>query len=141
LFSFSAGGVYLSKVLRERPSYVRSIVAYYSALDLNEFKELLGDKLSAEQLQKQSPAAQLDTGNTALMPMLIVKAARDREDINRSIDRFVAKAHQHNANIEMLVHPQGQHGFDVLDDDAHTRTIIKRTLEFMQTTLEQRFKA
>lgn len=37
--------------------------------------------------------------------------------------------------IEVLVHPQGRHGFDVLDDDARSREIIARTIEFLRARL------
>ena len=35
-----------------------------------------------------------------------------------------------------MTHPQGRHGFDILDDDARSRAIIRRTLEFLRAALE-----
>jgi hypothetical protein len=34
-------------------------------------------------------------------------------------------------------HPNGMHGFDILNDDARTREIIKATLAFLQEHLRQ----
>ena len=63
--------------------------------------------------------------------MLVARAGLDRPVFNDAIDRFVAEAVQRGATIELLTHPRGQHGFDVLDDDDRSREIVARTLAFM----------
>lgn len=35
-------------------------------------------------------------------------------------------------------HPNGQHGFDIFNDDARSREIIKATLAFMHEHLDAR---
>jgi hypothetical protein len=34
-----------------------------------------------------------------------------------------------------MTHPGGQHAFDILDDVARSHEIIKRTIEFLKTSL------
>jgi hypothetical protein len=34
-------------------------------------------------------------------------------------------------------HPTGRHGFDILDDDARSREIIARTLDFLKARLQE----
>jgi dienelactone hydrolase len=63
--------------------------------------------------------------------MLVARAGRDRPVFNDAIDRFVADAVQRGATIDFFTHPDGQHGFDVLDDDDRSREIVARTLAFM----------
>jgi hypothetical protein len=52
--------------------------------------------------------------------------------MNNSIDRFVAHALTRNADITLLNHPAGVHGFDNQNDDARSREIIKTSIAFMQ---------
>lgn len=47
-------------------------------------------------------------------------------------DWFLENARKYNYTAELLVHPQGVHGFDYANDDEHTREIIGRTLEFIR---------
>ena len=70
------------------------------------------------------------------LPMLLVRAGRDRYSvILNSIDRFAAYAFQQNLQVTVLNYPEGQHAFDVKDDTAETRAIIKQTLDFFRTHL------
>jgi hypothetical protein len=55
--------------------------------------------------------------------------------LNGTIDRFIAAALAHNAPLEALNHPEGRHGFDILDDDPRSREIAARTIEFLGTHL------
>ena len=50
-------------------------------------------------------------------------------------DRFVQEALARNAPIDVLNHPEGRHGFDILDDDDRSREVIARTLEFLRARL------
>ena len=45
---------------------------------------------------------------------------------------FVENAQKYNYLVELLVHPQGLHGFDFANDDEYTRRIIDKTLEFIK---------
>jgi len=39
------------------------------------------------------------------------------------------------ATLDLLNHPEGRHGFEILDDDARSRQIIRRTLDFLRDRL------
>jgi hypothetical protein len=52
-----------------------------------------------------------------------------------TIDRFVNEALSANLSIELMNHPLGQHGFDILDPDARSREILARTIEFVRSSL------
>jgi dienelactone hydrolase len=68
-------------------------------------------------------------------PLLIARAGRDHPFLNASLDRFVERALASNATLDLLTHPQGRHGFDILDDQPRTREILTRTLDFLKTHL------
>jgi acetyl esterase/lipase len=118
VFAFSGGVPYgVAAAMRGSPPYVRCIVAYYGDLDrpLSQWKE--------------GPVEQV-------APMLIVMAARDEAVPANRITPFVDYATAAGAHVELLVHPSGVHGFDILNDDEQSRDIIKKTLQFFQTHLE-----
>jgi acetyl esterase/lipase len=131
LWAFSAGGAYLGRPLRDRPDYLRCVVAYYAVMDLTTIPDLVSDKLTPEQLREHSPVSHLAQDEPPLPPILVAKAGRDREDINGTIDAFVREAARRDLPVELLVHEEGRHGFDVMDDDQRTRAIIERTLAFI----------
>jgi acetyl esterase/lipase len=70
-----------------------------------------------------------------LPPLLVVRAGRDRPDLNRSIDTFVAAAKAAALPVELVEHPDGHHAFDVLDDTDASRDAIRRVLEFLRRQL------
>ena len=50
-------------------------------------------------------------------------------------DRFVARALELDLDVRLYNHPTGQHGFDVRDDDARSREIIRAALDFFASAL------
>ena len=74
----------------------------------------------------------LEAKPEALPPIFIARAGLDSPRINESIDHFVQDAAARSVSVETMDHPQGQHGFDVLDDDDRTREIVVCTLEFVK---------
>jgi hypothetical protein len=40
-----------------------------------------------------------------------------------------------NATLDFANHPQGRHGFDILDDDERSHEIIARAAAFVKTHL------
>jgi dienelactone hydrolase len=114
VFAFSGGVPYgVAAAMRGSPAYVRCIVAYYGDLDrpLSQWKE--------------EPVEQV-------APLLIVMAAKDEAIPANRITPFVDYATAVGAQVELLVHPSGVHGFDMLNDDEQSRDIIKHTLEFLR---------
>jgi hypothetical protein len=53
--------------------------------------------------------------------------------LNEAMDLFIQNALKKNACMDVLNHATGQHGFDCRDDNARTRDILRRTIEFIHT--------
>jgi acetyl esterase/lipase len=65
-------------------------------------------------------------------PLLVVRAGLDHPDLNRTIDGFVAAATDRGLPVELVRHPDGHHGFDVVDDSDTSRAVIRRILGFLR---------
>ena len=111
LWYFSGGGLLMTPMLLDRPDYVRCMLAFYAYLQPVE-------------MQVRSKGAGL--------PIFIARAGLDQRMINETIDSFVQEALAGNAMLEVMNHPAGRHGFDVLDDDERSREIIARAVAFAQ---------
>jgi len=121
LWVFSGGGSLMSRFLRDTPESVRAFVAYYAALHAK----------TAE----YSAANALAENSGRVPPMLIARAGLDTPEMNGAIDHFIAAALEKNAEVDVMNHPAGQHGFDFRDDNARTREILARTVEFIRQRL------
>jgi acetyl esterase/lipase len=135
LWAFSGGGPFLSQALRERWPFVRAIVAYYAVLDLQVPPPGAGGDVSEVTRREFSPLHHLAAAGEKTPPLLVARAGRDNPWLNATIDRFVQEALARNASLELMTHPAGQHGFDILDDDDRSREIIARTLDFLKRRL------
>jgi len=134
LWAFSGGGPFLSLALREGAPVLRALVAYYAALDLREKPPGPAAPISDEDRLALSPAHHVESGRR-VPPVLVARAGLDHPFLNATIDRFIAVALARNAPLEAINHPDGRHGFDILDDDPRTREIAARTIEFLRTHL------
>ena len=74
---------------------------------------------------------------SADIPLFIVKAGKDDAFLNIKLDKFVEKAREANIPLEFVDYKDGIHGFDVWQDTDESREIIKQTLEFMNTYLQE----
>ena len=135
LWAFSGGGPFLAASLRERPGWLRAVVAYYAVLDLQEPLPGADSGISPELRQAFSPAHALGEDARSAPPILVARAGLDNAWINSGIDRFVQAAMAGGATLDLLNHPAGRHGFDILDDDARSRQIIRATFEFLRDHL------
>jgi acetyl esterase/lipase len=136
IWTCSAGGPFgLRAALRNPAPYVRCVVSYYAIMDLQQFRSQVPPEVSDETLREFSPVRYLSTDRARIAPLFVARAGRDRPELNESIAGFVREALANNITLDFMNHPNGQHAFDMLDDDARTREIIQRTLEFMQTHL------
>jgi dienelactone hydrolase len=104
-------------------------VAYYGPMDVRPYGR---DPVLAE----VSPAALLEDG-VPLPPLFVGRAALDDEELNTSVDDFVNEAWDRSLEVALADHPDGHHGFDVVDDDARSREIIGETLAFLARHLAQ----
>ena len=115
---FSAGvQVAMLPALKGELGTLRCAVGYYGPLHA--------------ELEQLSPLAHLRKGAP---PTLVAKAGRDNPAINRSIDRYVARARTIGARVELIVQPTGPHGFETTKDER-TRTVLRRTLSFLRAHL------
>jgi dienelactone hydrolase/catechol 2,3-dioxygenase-like lactoylglutathione lyase family enzyme len=67
------------------------------------------------------------------LPVLLVRAGLDRPPLNASIDALAAAAAAQNAPLTMVNHPTGHHAFEVIDDNAMTRSVIDQTIDFVKS--------
>lgn len=149
LWAISAGGIFLSEPLRDRPAYVSALVGYYVQLDLRNARRAAPASVSDETLRNFSPVYYLEKAtavqpepsassgpgksNQIFPPMFIARAGLDNADLNDGLDRFVQLALKNNVSLELFNHPNGHHGFDIEDDNERSREILKRTIEFIRT--------
>jgi hypothetical protein len=121
--------------MRDRPAYVRCLVAFYAFLDIQQ-SELHQKYETPEALKSYSPIKYLANDPGKIAPMFIARAGLDDiPTLNDSIDRFVHEAISRNATITVANHPHGVHGFDIQTDDDRSREIIRSVLAFMKTNL------
>ena len=111
------------------------MVAFYAVLDLSERPPGTPDAIDDETLRQLSPLHHLQVESARVAPILVARAGLDHPFLNASIDRFVQQALVENASLDLFNHPAGRHAFDILDDDARSREIIARTIEFLRARL------
>jgi acetyl esterase/lipase len=135
VWAFSGGGPFLSLALTGALPSARALVAYYAALDLQEKPPNASTALTDENRRDFSPIHHVLTLAGKVPPVLVARAGLDAPFLNAGIDRFVQAALSANVSLDVLNHPTGRHGFDILDDDARSREIIARTLDFLRVRM------
>ena len=69
-------------------------------------------------------------------PMLFVRAGRDHfPGLNEALDKVVARALARNLPLSLINHATGGHGFDLDENTAISRGIVKQVLAFLQLHL------
>jgi acetyl esterase/lipase len=126
VWTVSAGSLFMSQ------PYLRSIVAYYPQLDLQDQRKAAPASVTDETLRDFSPLYHLERSGKNVPPMFIARAGLDDASLNGGIDRFVQVALSKNLTIDLFNHPTGQHGFDIEDNNDRSRQIIMRTIEFIK---------
>ncbi|MGD2114283.1 MAG: alpha/beta hydrolase [Acidobacteriota bacterium] len=133
VWSCSAGPpVVLPTLLREPPPYVRCLAVCYGVMDLEPAAERVEDAAVKAALRAASPLEALRASGGNVPPMLIARAGADNPRLNRGLDRFIAEALALNAPVEVINLPEGDHGFEVRNDDARSSEAVRRTVEFMK---------
>jgi acetyl esterase/lipase len=127
LWAFSGGGPLLAAPLRERPPWLRAVVAYYAMLDLRQPPPGAEGTIGPEQRREFSAVESLGEDARTAPPLLVARAGRDEPWLNGGIDRFLQAALARGATLDLLTHPDGRHGFDILDDDARSQVIRARS--------------
>lgn len=132
LWAFSGGGPHLCLPLREKLGFVRCLVSFYGVMDLAPAAKSRSLDPKKEGSAGFSPITYLGQKGVTFPPIFIGRAGLDAPWINETADRFAARAQALDATIEVMNHPKGRHGFDILNDDARSREIIARALEFIK---------
>jgi acetyl esterase/lipase len=142
LWAFSAGGLMLAPFLRETAAYVRGIVCFYCVSDVTENSWSGVEGVKQEQVERAaaeySSANAVHAADHAFPPILVGRAGLDSPQLNETIDRLMREALAKNLSIELWNHPTGRHAFDILDDNARSREIIRRAIEFLRTNLNSK---
>jgi len=136
LFAWSGGSPLLSAAMREKPPYVRCLLAFYAILDCRP-SPMFQAQEQPETVRAFSPLACLEAQKSFDIPMFLARAGQDEiPTLNDSLARFVAAALATNLPITLMNHPTGEHGFDNQNDDARSREIISAALAFLRTHLQ-----
>jgi dienelactone hydrolase len=131
IWTCSAGGPIGMRAALRGDEHVRCAVCFYGMLDLRHLRDQIPEAVPDDVLEDFSPVCHLPRDGSDVPPLLVARAGLDRPAFNEAIDRFASEAVQRGATLDLLTHPGGRHGFDVLDDDDRSREIVARTLAFM----------
>ena len=132
LWFFSGAGPLFCDALRQPQPYVRSLIAYYTILDLQPIRKEHPETVSEEVARDFSPVSCINSAPATVPPLFIGRAGLDSPTIDSALDQFVQDALTRNLSVEVMNHPQGHHAFDARDNDARSREIIRATLEFIR---------
>jgi acetyl esterase/lipase len=136
LAAYSAGGPLLTLGYDEKRPYVRCLVAVYAFLDVQQ-SSLHREHESAGRVRQFSMIEHLGEQRARQIPMFVARAGLDAiPTMNDSIDRFIARAIRENANVIVMNHPAGVHGFDNQNDDDRSREIMEAMLTFLRRHLQ-----
>jgi acetyl esterase/lipase len=135
LWAFSGGGAFLSEVIRRPPDYVRCLAAFYTLMDLRPFRSQAPAGFSQDVLARFSPVVAVSEASGKIPPLFIGRAGLDNPGLNAAIDHFVDLALKKNLDLSLRNHPEGYHGFDIRNDDATSRDIIREAFVFLKAHL------
>jgi acetyl esterase/lipase len=138
-WAFSAGGFLLAPVLNEAEPYSRAVICFYCVSDVEQDAwagvQGVTDENRARARAAASSVEQIRKSGHPFPPIFVGRAGWDGPGLNNTIDKFIAEALAKNAMIEVMNHPTGRHGFDIIDSNERSREIIRRALEFLKTNL------
>jgi acetyl esterase/lipase len=128
MVAFSAGGPMIAAPILEQFPGIRCLATLYP---------YLGDTSApdAKDAARYSAIGALTARNGDVPPILVAIAGKDHALMNDSIAAFVERARELGTKIEVVTHPEGLHGFDILNDDDNSRAIIRQTVAFIRTHL------
>jgi len=129
---FSGSGVHLEPCFGTNASFVRCVVGYYPLL-----APVAHASLTDELRRRFSGVEQLKRHAPRIPPLLIARAGRDSVELNQEIEDFRRQAAASGVTLAILEHPQGEHAFDIRNDDQTSRDIVHRTLQFIELHLSR----
>lgn len=110
LWFFSGGGPLSAPWLRDQPSWLRCVAATYP---------LLAPFPGWPAVPDFQPVA------APPLPIVLTRAGREHPAIAAGVAAFVEAAQSAGATLELFDAPNGQHGFDYLDDTDESREAIE----------------
>jgi hypothetical protein len=67
------------------------------------------------------------------LPLFLARAGQDQTPhLNEALDRFLARALARDLPVSLVNHATGPHAFDLFDDGAASREVIRAILEFLR---------
>lgn len=70
------------------------------------------------------------------VPILLVRAGFDNENLNRGFDAGAQRLQEMNAPVTVVNLAGAQHAFDIADDNEISRNAIRQTITFIQSALD-----
>jgi acetyl esterase/lipase len=102
----------INLALRPGREFVRTLVVYYGGPD------------SIGQLRQD-------------VPTLVVRAGLDAQFLNIGIENFMQTLLQQDARVEFINYLEGIHAFDLYNNTEESKSIIRRTVEFLKKHLNE----
>ncbi|WP_234946711.1 alpha/beta hydrolase [Thermosipho atlanticus] len=150
LMGLSAGGhLSLYYALTKKPD-VKNVVAFYSPSDLKDIWKTDSlfarfavsvtlkrfPKKSKEIYEKYSPINHVKKG---LMPILLVHGLKDNVVPCISSVKMYKKLREYKNSAKLLLHPNGDHGFEFVLKDERTKEILRETIKFLRGEFNDKF--
>ena len=122
----------LSVLMQPGQDYLRCAVLCYGLMLDSDGSTIVAAAASQFHFANPSAGTSVDDLPRAL-PLFVARAGRDEfPGLNDTIDRFLAGALRCNLPITFVNHAEGPHAFDMFDDSAASREIVRRILSFLQ---------
>lgn len=121
---FSGGGRMAGRVLQE-DSPVHCVALTYSILSF-------GDGDADPKIAPYSAVVQAKQRADKFPPVLVVRAGSDSQVLNDSIAAFMRESLSRNAPVTLINYPQGDHGFEVLNDTEETRSVLRQSFAWLR---------
>lgn len=122
---FSGGGLISADWLNGPQPWLRSVVLNYPIA-------APGDDWGVDPRFRPVEAI----ARTGELPVLLIRAGKEQPDFAAGVEKFVAAAEAHGANLEIIDVPNGRHAFDMLDHTDESRDAVTRAMNWTLKTVE-----
>jgi len=135
LAAYSAGGPMLSPYLKDAPSYIRCLVAFYPIFEIEGSAVHKAAETPAT-LAAWSPLRQLDKPGRK-PPLYLARAGADEiPQLLGGLDCFIAEAVRRDYPMTLANNPGAPHGFDITGATPRTLEILDETFAFVKRHLK-----
>jgi dienelactone hydrolase len=119
LWFFSGAGLLAGEWLDSRPDWLRCIALTYPLLTTPAG---IDELVSAVEVIGKHPD----------LPVLLTRVGLERKELAEPVEAFVAAG---GAALDIIDVPKGQHGFDMIDHTAESRTAVTKALDWTTAKL------